>query len=112
MTSIYSNKLSSVIPAYAMMTNNYAEFSRLIIEKLNDLQYYIRSILLKMEKERHILITAKDLKDRERTTIENYLKTLELDLTDAIKVRDELQKLRNNEKAMRKAFVRKMQIHS
>ena len=106
MTSTYQPKLSNSIPIYAM-TTNYAEFCRIIIEKLNDFQHYIQSILTKMEKEHNILITVNDLNDRERNVIETYLKKLGLDLTDAIKVRDELQKLVSSKKSMRKAFTKK-----
>jgi glycine cleavage system pyridoxal-binding protein P len=59
-----------------------------------------------MEKERNILITAKDLNDRERNVIETYLKKLSIEISDAIKMRDELQKLVSSEKSMRNAFVK------
>ena len=101
MTSTYQPKVSNYV-----MTTNYAEFCRLIIERLNDFQCYIRSILTKMEKERNILITAKYLNDRERNVIETYLKKLSIEISDAIKMRDELQKLVSSEKSMRKAFVK------
>ena len=103
-----STRKLNIIPPVAMVTTNYIEFCRLIIEKLNDTQFYIRSILLKIEKELHILNNAKDLKDRDKKVIDTYLNRLETELHDVVKVRDELLKLKNNENAMRRAFCNKI----
>lgn len=93
-----------IIPSVARATTNYREFCRLIIEKLNDTEYCIRSLSTKIEKEYHILNTAKNLNARDKKVIQDYLNKMETEIADMIKIRDELLKLKNNEAAMQRAF--------
>ena len=98
-------KPPNIIPSVARATTSYQEFCKLIAEKLIDTQYCIRSLLLKIEKEYHILNTVKTLNARDKKVINDYLQKLELEIVDMIKIRDELIKLKNNESAMRSAFI-------
>lgn len=93
-----------IIPSVARATTNYREFCRLIVEKLNDIEYCIRSLSTKIEKEYSILNAATTLNARDKKVIRDYLCKTETEIADMIKIRDELLKLKNNETAMQRAF--------
>jgi len=99
------DKYQSVLPSEAIITKNYREFCRMIKDHFIDIKHKIRYLCEKVDFERNILRTkSTELTERDKKTIFEYIKRIELDIAKWIKIRNRLYKLANSEKRLLKVF--------
>ena len=100
---IYSfNKQS--FPINAIFTKNYRAFCEIIIEHLADIKMQLKTLICKYELETAILKTNAELNDWNKMVTQNYIVKLRYDIEHLIHLRDDLQKLKDNEQLMKKVF--------